>query len=546
MTDHVKEVITEHERLKSDRRRWERDWQDIRLLVRPYGADFQRMVIPGEARTLDIYDGTAVDCLDQLAAGLHSFLCNPVDRWFSLGLADERSEADDETLAWLEFASDRLYDVYSNEDTCFNQSIHECFLDLGSFGTGIVGQGWSPELGNIFFRSHSSASCWLRENYRGQVDTVHRELKMSIRQVIQRFGAEALTPTMIQFMDKDLNREFTVIHRVAPRKDRTPGKADRKNKAYESIWVCVEDKQIIAEGGFDLLPYHVSRWTKMAEEVYGRSPAAKCLPDIRMLNQMEKAMIKAANKLVDPVLIVENDGVLLPLKTHAGGIIFKEPGAEAPTPLQTGINLPINLEMSNQKREHIKSCFHADWIRLEKENIEMTATEVMDRREEKLRLIAPILGRQQSELLGPIIMRTYQLLAEHGLIPKATQQVLASGLKISYISPAARAQTGVKAQTMIRYAQELMPMAQIAPGIMDAIDWDKYANELAIVRGVTRTVLRSRADLATLRDQQSKTQQAQQAAQIAEPATAAVKNLADARAKGTDVSSMLNTLSGNI
>lgn len=542
--DKAQALLVEHERLKAERRRWERDWQDIRLLVRPYGADFQRMVVPGEARTLDIYDGTAVDCLDQLAAGLHSFLCNPVDRWFALGLADERAQADDETLEWLEFASDRLYDVYSNEDTCFNQSIHEAFLDLGSFGTGIVGQEWSPEIQNIFFRSHSSASCWLRENYRGQVDTVHREMKMTIRQVAQRFGEAALTPTMVKFKDTEPNREFTIVHRVSPRTDRDMLKSDSKNMPYSSLWLCIEDKQILFEGGYQMLPYHVSRWTKMAEEVYGRSPAAKCLPDIRMLNQMEKAMIKAANKLVDPVLIVENDGVLLPLKTHAGGIIFKEPGAEPPTPLQTGINLPINLEMSNQKREHIKSCFHADWIRLEKENIEMTATEVMDRREEKLRLIAPILGRQQSELLGPIIMRTFQILADRKMIPPAPQQVAQAGLKISYISPAARAQTGVKAQTMIRYAQELMPMAQIAPTIMDAIDWDKYANELAIVRGVTRTILRSRSDLAQLRDSQAKASQAAQAAQIAEPATAAVKNLADARSKGTDVSSVLGAIAG--
>lgn len=539
------EVQRMHDRMKSDRRIWERDWQDIRELVRPYGSDFQRNPIAGEPRTLRIYDGTAVDALEQLAGGLHSFLCNPVDRWFSLSLSDERAEADDDTLLWLEQASDRIYNVYSDDNTCFNQAIHECFLDLGSFGTCFLSQEWSDDIDNIFFRSHPAASCWVRENYRGIVDTVHREWKWSLRQIVQKFGAQSLTSELRSLYEKDPEKQYTIIHRVAPRQERQVGRMDALNRAYESVYLCQEAKCILGEEGFYASPFHVARWVKMAEEVYGRSPASKCLPDIRVLNLMEKTMLKAAQKLVDPPLVVENENVLLPLKTHAGALIFKEPGSETPEPLPSGVNLPINMEMSQQRREHIKSCFFADWIRLEKENVEMTATEVMDRREEKLRLIAPILGRLQSELLGPVIQRTHRLLGEKGRLPKAPQQVRETGLKITYVSPAARAQTGVKALAMARFVQDLAPILQVKPDVADAVDWDKYVHEYSVVRGVTRVIFRNKADLMRLRENNARMQQAQAMAQTAEPASQAFKNIAEARANGADVTPLLQAAGMN-
>lgn len=538
----AEDILKDHEKLKAERRVWERDWQDIRELVRPFGSDFQRTTIPGESRTLNLYDGTAMAANVQLASGLHSFLCNPVDRWFSLGLSNERIEADDESLEWLELVSDTIYAVYSNEDTCFNQSIGEGFLDLGSFGTGCISQEWSDEIQNPFFKSHAAASCWYKENHRSQIDTVHKESDWTYRQIVQRFGAGCLTQNMASLYEKDPDRQERVVHIVSPRSDRQEGKLDARNKRYQSIYLCAKEKHILFEGGYDSLPYHASRWAKLAEEVYGRSPAALCLPDIRMLNQMERIMIKAANKLVDPPIIVENDGVLLPLKTHAGAIIFKEPGAEAPTPLITGISLPINMEMSDQKRKYIEECFHADWIRMEKENIEMTATEVMDRREEKLRLIAPILGRQQSELLGPLIMRTFSLLVEKKRIPPAPALIQQNQLKITYVSPAAKAQTGVKAVAMTRFVQEMLPLEQVRPGTLDAIDFDMLARELSIARQVPRSIMRKQSDIKKMRASQQATQQAQQAAAVAEPASQAVKNIADARAKGTDVSPILSQL----
>lgn len=161
----------------------------------------------------------------------------------------------------------------------------------------------------------------------------------------------------------------------------------------------------------------------------------------------------------------------------------------------------------------------------------MTAYEVQDRRDEKLRLLAPIFGRIASELLGPMIARSYMLLNEHKLVPPAPSNIAKAKLKIGYLSPAAMAQSGAKAVVISRFLNDLAPMAQINPEVMDAIDLDRTAQLLAIARGVPRVCLRSPQDLATMRQQKQQAQAAAQAAQTAEPISKSVKNLADASAK---------------
>jgi hypothetical protein len=118
------------------------------------------------------------------------------------------------------------------------------------------------------------------------------------------------------------------------------------------------------------------------------------------------------------------------------------------------------------------------------------------------------------------------------MFPPAPPLLQRRNLSVSYVSAAARAQEGTKAISMGKFAQELLPMAQIDPGILDIIDTDKFASRLAMIRGVSRTVLRSPEDMAKMREERMKQQQMQQLAQVAGPASQAVKNLSEANKTG--------------
>ncbi len=248
---------------------------------------------------------------------------------------------------------------------------------------------------------------------------------------------------------------------------------------------------------------------------------------------MEKILIKAGQKSIDPPLMVPDSGFMLPIKTAPASINFMEPGNEAKIEALpfTG-DIKVGIELSDRKREMIKRAFFNDWLRMEKADKEMTAYETQDRREEKLRLLAPVLGRLQQEMLHPMLARSYELLHEAGKIPLAPRILQKRALVPVYVSPASRAQTGSRATDMGRFVQELMPLAQIDPGVMDAIDLDKYASELALARGTPRNILRTPKEIQAIRAQKQQAQQMQQMAQTAEPASKAVKNLADAAKQG--------------
>lgn len=538
MAKTVQEILARFQNIKPQRQVWDGHWQDIKELVRCDSTDFNRKTVQGYRRYDLVYDGTAIDANEELASALHSNLTSPTERWFELAVdasnmtQDVRQQMMDDpsVMQWLELVADMIYDQYANPDVNFNPTLHEAYLDLGSFGTCVIYQEWCYDKATVLFKSHALATCYIAENSDGHVDTMWRYFEWNGRQIEQEFGDLSMAPKLKDEIakDKTKNKAFKMLHHVCPRTDRLYGMLNSKNKLFASYWICESTQEMIEESGFDDFPYHASRWIKLGEETYGRGPAMKCLPDIKSLQAMEKVMLKAGQKAVDPPLVVPDDGFLLPIKTSPGSLIFKEPGAEKIEVLEFKGDVKFGLEQTNQKRDYIRKSFYSEWIKMEKDNKEMTATEVMDRRDEKLRLMAPMLGRQQTELLGPILQRTYNLLHSHNRIPPAPVLLQKRTLKIVYISPAARAQQSVKADRISRFLQDIIPLTQVSPDVMDAVDTDELVQLYANARGVTRTALRSPKDIAAMRQQRQQAQQAQQMAQVAEPASKSMLNLANA------------------
>ena len=535
-------LTTEHEQMMSMRRPWEPEWQEIRELVHPMGQDFNRQLTPGNrGRTDKILDGTAMWALEQLASGLHSFLTSPTDRWFSLGVKNYDYPNDAQALKWLEAVADMMYDVYNKPASNSNNSLHETYLSVGSFGTAIEYQEWDMELQHVRFTPFPLADCHIKENNKKMVDTIYRKIKWTTRQVNQEFG-ENRSPDKIT-KEKNQNKEWEIIHAVFPRTDRDASKLTQSNKPWASVWFCKEAKVVLRDSGYDYFPFHAPRWIKMPNETYGRSPAMICLPDIRLLNSMERVMLKSIQKIVDPPLMVPDDGFVMPIQTMPASLIFYDSAMNPDQmlrPLETKAQVEVGEEKMQQKRDHVMRCFYADWIQRQKKKERQTATEVMDDRDEMLQLMAPILGRQQSELLGPRIALTYNLMLRAGQIPPAPVSIQKKNLKIEYVSPAAKAQIARKGVNVTRFIEQLTPMAQIDPSVMDVIHPGRYAQEMAKIQDVTRNVLRTPEELAEIQDQKQKQQQAAAAAQTMEPVSNAIKNVAQAKDKGLDIEGMMS------
>ncbi len=528
----AKYVLTRYARMKTERSTYEANWQDIRDLVRPGTADFNRGTSPGQTRTDKIYDGTAPISLEQLAGGLHSYLTNPADPWCTLEDEDMESLRNEpEALRYLQYLTDLILTEYRHPSARFYPAIKESYLDIGGFGTCVLNQEYSPVTNHLYFRTHPLASCWFERDSEGLIDTVIRCMRYDKRQLEQEFGEKNL-PQKIKD-DKQLDKKHEVLHAVYPREDHDPGKMDSENMPYASVWVLPEHCHVLKESGYRNLPYHVGRWSTIADETYGYSPAHACLPDIRMLNRMEYTILKSATKAVDPTVWIPNEGVMTPIVTKPGGINYYENGIEEPfRVMEHKGNLPIGLEMTDRKREMIKKAFHLEWVEVTRKKERQTAYELQQDEEENIRQMGPILGGIQSDILQPCIARSFQLLRDAGRIKPAPQILHKRPLKIIYTSPAARAQKAMSAISIGRWAQEIAPIAQVDPTIMDAVNTDAVAQELALARNVPRTVVRSPEEISAIRQERKMAQDAMAAAEIAKPMSEAVKNLAQANQAG--------------
>ena len=493
--------------LKTKRQNWESHWQEIAEYVLPRRAVVTTTRSRGDKRTEKIFDSTALRALELFSSSLHGMLTNPATPWFSMRFKDEEIARNKENKDWLEASTQTMYMAFDRSN--FQQEVHELYTDLISFGTGCM-MVEEDTKDFIRFSTRHIKEIYVQENNNSVVDTIHREIKMTARGAFQRFG-DKLPKSILKKSTTYPHDDVTIYHCVRPNDELNPFKADNKSMEFSSIYYD-EDGNIISVSGYNEFPFVVPRYLKSSNEVYGRSPAMTALADIKMINKMSETTIKAAQKMVDPPLLVPDDSFMLPIRTQPGGLNFYRSGSrDTITPLSIGANTPLGLNIEEQRRTAIKQAFYVDQL-LMSQNIQMTATEVMQRNEEKMRLLAPVLGRLQSEMLQPLINRIFGILLRNKILPPAPEQLRGKDIDIEYVSPLARSQKMGDLQAILRTLEIVTPLSQMSP-VMDFIDNDKMVNHLATVLGVPSKVMRSTQEVESIRQQRQAAQQAAAEAQ---------------------------------
>lgn len=510
--EQVIHLVKRKGKLKAQRGTWESHWQDLTNFVLPNDSDFNLKRSKGDKRTTLVYDSTAIHANEMLAAGLHGMLTNPASNWFSLRIKNNDDLLDSaEAKQWLEETTNAILSELSAPAVAFPSHIHEYYLSLCSIGTACMFIGEPTTREGISFRSIHIDEIFIAENADGIIDTVFRGFKMSVRQIVQKWGEKSLSPRIQKmYENQEFDKEIEILHCVYPRDDIDKGKKAATMLPVASIYIDEKEKHVLAEGGFDEMPYMVSRWSKTVGEVFGRSPAMTALPDIKMLQEIMKTTIKAAQKVVDPPLLVPDDSVLGPVRTIPGGLNYYRASSGARIePLLTGGNIGLSYEMMSDLRDRIRTTFFLDQLQFQG-TPRMTATEVVERTERTLRLLGPTLGRLQSEFLGPMIERIYGVLVRAGRLPEPPESIAEQELEIEYVSPLARAQRQTETQGIMRTLEFVGPIAGMDPQAAQIIKGADTVRHIAELNGVPPMLLKSDDDLMAEMKAQQQAQAAQQ------------------------------------
>ena len=528
-TDLTKNLLARFGKLKSQRANWENHWQEVADYMQPRKADVTKRRSRGDKRNELIFDSSPIQAVELLAASLHGMMTNPSTPWFSLRFKDSALEMEDEAKLWLEDATEVMYSAFNRSN--FQQEIFELYHDLITFGTAAMHIQEDNEDVLKFSTRHIN-EIYIAEDDKGRIDTVYRKFKLSVRAAIQQFGNSISTDIKAQ-EKKDPYNEVEILHAVYPRADFNPKLKDQENMPFESVYIEMDSGNELSVSGFQEFPFVVPRYLKASHEIYGRSPAMTALPDVKMLNEMSKTTIKAAQKQVDPPLLVPDDGFLLPVRTVPGGLNFYRSGTrDRIEPLNIGANNPLGLNMEEQRRTAIRNVFYVDQLMLQT-GPQMTATEVIQRNEEKMRLLGPVLGRLQSELLKPLIDRCFNILLRRNQFAQAPEFLSGQDIEIEYVSPLAKAQKSTELQSITRGIEILGSLANVAP-VFDYINFDSLVKHVADLVGIPQKVLKlqsqvnaEREEAAAQAAEQQQMAQMQQVAQAAGDVAPLAKALPD-------------------
>lgn len=381
---------------------WLKRWDDARRYTMPTADD--------DSATL--FDATASDASDNLAASIYTLLTPPESMWLSLIPESELSpDADYAT---------RVLRANLN-DSNFYTTIHQCYMDLVVLGTACLFMAESPigASSAFTFTSIPMSDIAILPN------AVFHTTSMSAREVLEKYPTWTPPANLRDTIKRDPETPLKLVQSLV----------GSEFTAWLDVGGDIENN-IVATGTFETNPYLIFRWSLASGELYGRGPVLRALPDIKTANKVVELVLKNATIAVSGIWMADDDGVinLNNINLTPGAIIPKAVGSSGLTPLTSGANFDVSQIILKDLRERIRHALLADRLGLLSEK-EMTATEIMARNSDMMRILGATYGRLLHEFIRPLCERGLQILSRRGVIDTIT---LHGDAELKYIAPIAQ------------------------------------------------------------------------------------------------------------
>ena len=534
--------------LKKKRLPFLQRWRAIRDYELPYTGELYETPDENEqARRHDdkIYHGAAWAANQVFAAGIMSGLTPQSRQWFRLSFANRELQDMAGAGKLLDDRLDILNDVLNKSN--FYNAIHACYLEL-AYGQAPLGVFSSSETG-VHFVPFTIGSYFLDVDADGMVNTFAREYWMTLRQLADKFGVANLPRTLqVAFENNSSHDERHKIYwLVVPNRAAETGRLDKFHLPYLSLY-WTEDSQEnewLDIGGFHEFPVPTGRFLVTGGAAYGKGPGWFAEGDAKGLQLLEQDYLTAVELGVKPPVQSDPQTAMKGINLIPGGNTITSNGNPVTPLFQVSVALDHLQAKIVELTDRIKRAYAADlFLMLDSMDQTMTAREVMERTQEKMQQLGPVVQRMQFEFLSKIIERVYAILDRAHVFPEPDDPNLAQMLSqeeitIEYISPLAQAQ---KLSGLVNIEQAVSFAAQIAqfdPSAMDKLNLpasvDRYCDMLGAPAAIRRTedeyeaIQKQKAEAAAAQQQQA---QAVAAAQMAVPVTQAAKNMTEAANDG--------------
>lgn len=476
--------------------------QDVAELVCPHREDIYGNRQRGEKKGTKSHDGTAIGAAILAADGIHGYHVSPSFPWFKYMMNRKEMNKDPKIRGWLEDCEYGIYMALNRSN--FYSEMWSYIYDGFTIGTADLTVEEDLSTDRLVFEAVHPGEIFIEENKFGEVDLLHRKRKLTARKIHQMFDKETVLPQNIkQAYENNPFNEFEIIHAVFPREEWDDRKLDSRNKRFASVWMLLagdNGAHICRESGFDRFQHNVWRYLKSGKEVYGYSPAILAMTDIKGLNLMNKTLLGVAQLGVQPAYNIpsylEGNVQLKP-----NGHNYIRDAADRITPVNSGGNFPIGIDREQAKQKAIKERFHVDTFLMlasREGSREMTRYEVQQLMKEKAAVLGAELGPLNAAL-DQVLDIVFDIETKAGRIPRPPDELFEmarqdKALRFDpvYMGPLAQAQREAFAKDgLLQYFEDIAPLAQVNPDVLDNIDMDEAARHLADVDNVPASIIRT-------------------------------------------------------
>ncbi len=289
-----------------------------------------------------LFDATAADAVDNLAASIYTLLTPPESLW--LNLVPE-SDASPDAAAATQALRAHL------NDSNFYTVVHQCYTDLVVLGTACLFMSENP----IGAASAFSFTAIPMSDIAILPGAIFHTTSMPAQEVMQRYPTWTPPANLRDAIRENPDMPLRLVQSLV----------GTEFTAWLDAGGDIENN-IVSRGTFETNPYIIFRWSVLSGEIYGRGPVLRALPDIKTANKVVELVLKNATIAVSGIWQADDDGVinLSNINLTPGAIIPKAVGSSGLTPLASGADFDVSQIILKDLRDRIRHTLLADRLGL--------------------------------------------------------------------------------------------------------------------------------------------------------------------------------------
>lgn len=471
------------------------------------------------------YDDAGIRAAKTLANGMHTGLTSPVRKWARFTTLDPDLRDHQPVKEWLAQV-DAQRDALMQRSNFYGQ-IHAGYGQVGRFGieAGIIRR---DAILGLVTQALQAGEYWVGLGDNLSPDSLYRPCPVTVAQCVSMWGDACSKQTRERYDKGDLDYQVDVIHCIEPNPERVPGKIDRTNKRWRSVYwewgadAEVEETAILGLEGFDVQPFWCARWEPVGNNPYSVSPGMEALGDLRQLQRQALRVGEATDMMIHPPIVAptslrnQNEGV----NRNPKGVTWAANAEVAAIRelFETRIQLGPLVEDVQRVQKQVSEAFYEPLFKailnLERE---VTAYQTAQMNTEKYAQLGPVIEATGNEKLRPAIDIVFAIMARAGGLPPLPPELHGHELRVEFVSTLAQLQRSDEIGALAQTAQFVGSFAALDPGAVDNLDIDESIRIYADLQSAPPKAIRSMDDIQALRDGRAKQQQ-MQAMQAAAPA----------------------------